>query len=322
MRKKGARRAYVDVAHRGVKFNLTVVSPNLQRLRDAALATFSATSSGGVDINGGNVRRIIKGIGNGVQYQHMKHNALTQNSTAPYTIVDNIFRESYRISHVDEDLKTPLVFARISQNLPSLNYHLCEHLEYFFFFAICFIICHYPANVCPRHLMAHQVEPRYGVKTAEMAGGKNVQRQEGRRKSRGMEEEEEEDDNDDEDDEESSCSRIAYRSVSPKATEPLILIIGYNLVAANSCQSDKCTAINSIWKCGAQQTANSQVEKREISSYQSDLTKADLRADIHFTFEPLLVLPLIVSSPLLISRADVILSRRVLPSPFAATIAI
>lgn len=63
-----------------------------------------------------------------------------------------------------------------------------------------------------------------------MAGerGKNGQRQEKRRRSRGKEEEEEED-NDDEDDEESSCSRIAYRSVSPKATEPLILIIGYSL---------------------------------------------------------------------------------------------
>lgn len=67
-------------------------------------------------------------------------------------------------------------------------------------------------------------------KTAEMAGerGKNGQRREGRRRSRGKKEEEE-DDNDEEDDEESSCSRIAYRSVSPKATEPLILIIGYSL---------------------------------------------------------------------------------------------
>lgn len=43
------------------------------------------------------------------------------------------------------------------------------------------------------------------------------------RKERGEEEE------DDEDDEESSCSGIAYQSVSPKATEPLILIIGYSL---------------------------------------------------------------------------------------------
>lgn len=66
-------------------------------------------------------------------------------------------------------------------------------------------------------------------KAAEMTSerGKNGQRQEERRRSRGKEEEE--DDNDDEDDEESSCSRIAYRSVSPKATEPLILIIGYSL---------------------------------------------------------------------------------------------
>lgn len=61
-----------------------------------------------------------------------------------------------------------------------------------------------------------------------MAGerGKNAQRREERRRGRGKEEE---DDNDDKDDEESSCSRIAYRSVSPKATEPLILIIGYSL---------------------------------------------------------------------------------------------
>ncbi|KYN21832.1 hypothetical protein ALC57_05815 [Trachymyrmex cornetzi] len=158
------------------------------------------------------------------------------------------------------------------------------------------------------------------VKTAEMAGGKNGRRQERRRKSRGKEEEEEEDDNDDdEDDEESSCSRIAYRSVSPKATEPLILIIGYNLVAANSCQSDKCTAINSIWKCGAQQTANSQIKKRVFlskweRSYRSDLTKADLRADIHFTSEPLLLVPpLIVFCPsLLISRGLSLLAKEIL----------
>lgn len=55
---------------------------------------------------------------------------------------------------------------------------------------------------------------------------KNGERQEERRRSRGKGEEEEEDD---EDDEGSSCSRIAYRSVSPKATEPLILIIGCSL---------------------------------------------------------------------------------------------
>lgn len=30
---------------------------------------------------------------------------------------------------------------------------------------------------------------------------------------------------------ESSCSRIAYRTVSPKAMEPLILIIGYSLAS-------------------------------------------------------------------------------------------
>lgn len=54
--------------------------------------------------------------------------------------------------------------------------------------------------------------------------GRNGQRQEERRRRRRKEEED-----DDEDDEESSCSRIAYRSVSPKATEPLILIIGYSL---------------------------------------------------------------------------------------------
>lgn len=63
-------------------------------------------------------------------------------------------------------------------------------------------------------------------KTTEMVSerGKNGQRQDERRRSGGKEEED-----DDEDDEESSCSRIAYRSVSPKATEPLILIIGYSL---------------------------------------------------------------------------------------------
>jgi len=69
-------------------------------------------------------------------------------------------------------------------------------------------------------------------KTAEMVSEKrkNGQRREERRISSGKEEEEEEDgENDDEDDEESSCSKIAYRSVSPKATEPLILIIGYSL---------------------------------------------------------------------------------------------
>ncbi|EGI70123.1 hypothetical protein G5I_00880 [Acromyrmex echinatior] len=258
------------------------------------------------------------------------------------------------------------------------------------FDAIRVIIYHYPANVYPRHLMGHQTGPRYSTshsgrrkiganfryivgqlyerekdlspmfrdklwlirftKTAEMAGGKNEQRQEGRRKSNGKEEEEEEEEEDDNDDEESSCSRIAYQSVSPKATEPLILIIGYNLVAANSCQSDKCTAINSIWKCGAQQTANSQIKKRVFLSkwerlYWSELTKADLRTDIHFTSEPLLLVPpLIVFCPsLLISRGlDVSDQRRptptdpdrltehkdpsfqskpcVLPSPFAATV--
>lgn len=60
-------------------------------------------------------------------------------------------------------------------------------------------------------------------------GERNGQRQEGRRRRSRGKEEEEEDDNDEEDDEESSCSRITYRSVSPKATEPLILIIGYSL---------------------------------------------------------------------------------------------
>lgn len=58
MRKKGERGELVDVARRDVRFNLSV-GPNLQRLRDATLATFSPTSSGRVDTNGSNVRRIL-----------------------------------------------------------------------------------------------------------------------------------------------------------------------------------------------------------------------------------------------------------------------
>lgn len=60
---------------------------------------------------------------------------------------------------------------------------------------------------------------RKGKERGTSRGTKKKRRKRRRRRRR----------HDDEDDEGSSCSRIAYRSVSPKATEPLILIIGCSL---------------------------------------------------------------------------------------------
>ncbi|KYQ57434.1 hypothetical protein ALC60_03395 [Trachymyrmex zeteki] len=268
----GARRAYVDVARLGVKFNLSF-GPNLQRLRDAALATFSPTSSGRFDINGGNVRRMEQGTENRkqgtVRYQHMKHNATEYRSGC----IKQIALKAARVithSQLCPFKTNYYVHHRHAQSLSSPCLVLCTEKFGLQFAnrsgkkAVRVIICHYPANVYPRHLIGHQAGPRYGISRG------------GRRMKLGV--------------------NFRY-------------IVGQFYVAANSCQSDKCTAINSIWKCSAQQTVNSQIKKRVFLSKRervigADLTKADLRADIHFTSEPLLLVPSLIAfcPSLLISR--------------------